>query len=212
MMGALRTVLLGACGCLAAFWAGGAHQAHAEWYVAGQFGVNFADRLSDVSGTNQLAGMRAPDFDLKNAYTYGAKIGYFPGHGWFGLELDAFHSTPHIKNLEEIPGIHMQVTQVGLNLIARYPGVTFQPYAGIGTGLVIARISNSPTTRSDSDVTSGLTLLAGIRAFVTPYVAVFTEYKYTGTTLQFDQAFGAVGGFSGDYRAQHVVVGMSYHF
>ena len=212
MKAAFRMVLLGACACLAGFWAGGGQQAHAEWYVAGQFGVNFADRLSDVSGTNQLAGMRAPDLDLKNSYTYGAKIGYFPGHGWFGLELDAFHSTPHIKNFEELPGIHMRVTQVGLNLIARYPGVTFQPYAGIGTGIVIARISNSPTTRSDSDVTSGLTLLAGLRAFVTPYVAVFTEYKYTGATLQFDQAFGTVGGFSGDYRAQHVVVGVSYHF
>lgn len=221
MKAALRTLILGACGCLAGIWAGGGHPALAEWYVAGQFGLNFADRLSDVSGTNQLAGMRAPDFDLKNSYTYGAKIGYFPGHGWFGLELDAFHSTPHIKNLDEIPGIHMRVTQVGLNLIARYPGVTFQPYAGIGTGIVIARVSgaglvsgvpNAPPTRSDSDVTSGLTLLAGLRAFVTPYVAVFTEYKYTGATLQFDRAFGTVGGFSGDYRAQHVVFGVSYHF
>ena len=83
---------------------------------------------------------------------------------------------------------------------------------GIGTGLIMARISDSPTTRGDSDVTSGLTLLAGIRAFVTPYVAVFTEYKYTHATFQFGQAFGTVGGFSGDYRAQYVVVGMSYHF
>jgi opacity protein-like surface antigen len=220
MKAALRTVLLGICGGLAYLSGGGGESAHAEWYVAGQFGLNFADRLTDLSGTNQLIGMRGPDLDLKNSYTYGAKIGYFPGHGWFGLELDAFHSTPHIKNLDEIPGIHMRVTQVGLNLIARYPGVTFQPYAGIGTSIVIARVSggglvsgpNSPPTRSDSDVTSGLTLLAGIRAFVTPYVAVFTEYKYTGATLQFDQAFGAVGGFSGDYRAQHLVAGVSYHF
>jgi hypothetical protein len=133
MKAALRTVLLGMCGGLAGLWTGGADPAQAEWYTAGQFGGNFADRLSDVSGTNQLVGMRTPDFDLKNSYTYGAKIGYFPGHGWFGLELDAFHSTPHIKNLDEIPGIHMRVTQVGLNLIARYPGVTFQPSAGIGT-------------------------------------------------------------------------------
>ena len=209
---ALRTVFLSVCGCLACVWSGAWEPAHAEWYVAGQFGVNFADRLTDVSGTNQLGSLRAPDFDLKNSYAYGGKIGYFPGHGWFGLELDVFNSTPHIKNLDEIPGIHMRVTHIGLNLIARYPGVTFQPYAGIGTGLIMARISDSPTTKGDSDVTSGLTLLAGVRAFVTPYVAVFTEYKYTHATFQFDQAFGTVGGFSGDYRAQYVVVGMSYHF
>jgi opacity protein-like surface antigen len=187
----------------------------AEWYVAGQFGINFADRLTNVSGTNGFAGLQAPDFDLKNSLTYGGKIGYFPGHGWFGVEVDAFHSTPHIKNLDDVPGIHMRVTTAAVNFIARYPGVTFQPYAGIGAAAVIAHISNSPTTQSDSDVAAGLNLLAGIRAFVTPYVAVFTEYKFTQATFHFDQAFngfGTQGGFMGDYRAQQLLVGVSYHF
>jgi opacity protein-like surface antigen len=55
-------------------------------------------------------------------------------------------------------------------------------------------------------------LLAGLRAFVTPYVAVFTEYKYTRGVLTFSEAFGSTGGFSGDYHAQQVVFGVSYHF
>ena len=147
----------------------------AEWYVAGQLGVNFADQLSDIRGTGDLSGFRAPDFDLKNALVYGAKVGVFPGNGWFGVELDAFHSNPHIKNLDDVPGIHMGVTNVGINLIAWYPGVTFQPYVGIGTGVLIARIDDSATTQGDTDVSSGLNLLTGIRAFVTPYVAVFTD-------------------------------------
>lgn len=196
-------------------WIDTRHGASAEWYVAGQFGANFADRLTDVAGTNGLVGARAPDFDLKNSFTYGGKVGYFPGNGWVGVELDAFHTTPHIKNLDDVPGIHMRVTSAGLNFIARYPGVTFQPYAGVGAAAIIAHISNSPTTRSDSEVTGGLNLLAGIRAFVTPYVAVFTEYKLTQATLRFDQAFsgfGTAGGFMGDYRAQQLVVGVSYHF
>jgi opacity protein-like surface antigen len=196
-------------------WIDTGHEASAEWYVAGQFGANFADRLTDVAGTNGLVGARAPDFDLKNSFTYGGKVGYFPGNGWVGVELDAFHTTPHIKNLDDVPGIHMRVTSAGLNFIARYPGVTFQPYAGVGAAAIIAHISNSPTTRSDSEVTGGLNLLAGIRAFVTPYVAVFTEYKLTQATLRFDQAFsgfGTAGGFMGDYRAQQLVVGVSYHF
>lgn len=191
------------------------HRASAEWYVAGQFGVNFADRLTDVNGTNGFAGARAPDFDLKNSFTYGGKVGYFPGHGWLGFEVDAFHTTPHIKNLDDIPGIHMRVTSAGVNLIARYPGATFQPYAGIGAAAIFAHISDSPTTRSDSTVTGGLNLLAGIRAFVTPYVALFTEYKLTQATLRFEDAFsgfGTAGGFMGDYRAQQVLVGVSYHF
>ena len=110
------------------------HSAFAEWYVAGQFGANLADRLSDIRGTGDLSGFRAPDFDLQNSFLYGGKVGTFPGNGWFGVELDAFHSTPHIKNLDDVPGIHMRVTNVGVNLLVRYPGVTFQPYAGIGAG------------------------------------------------------------------------------
>ncbi|MBU6479020.1 MAG: outer membrane beta-barrel protein [Nitrospirae bacterium] len=184
----------------------------AEWYVAGDVGANFADRLTGISGTNGLAGLQAPDFDLKNSVSYGAKLGYFPEHGWLGIEGEVLQTTPHIKNLDDIPGIHLSVTTVGVNFIGRYPGRTFQPYAGVGVGAVIAHLSDSATTQSNTDVTSGWNALAGLRAFVTPYVAVFTEYKYTGATLRFDQAFGAAGGFEGVYRAQHVLVGLSYHF
>lgn len=186
--------------------------ASAERYVAGTVGVNFADQLTDISGTNINAGLRAPDFDLKNSVIYGAKLGYFPEHSWFGVEGEVLQTTPHIKNLDDIPGIHLSLTTVGVNLLARYPGRTFQPYAGVGVGTVIAHISDSTTTQSDTSVSAGWNVLAGLRAFVTPYVAVFTEYKYTGTTLRFDDAFVAGGGFEGNYSAQNVLFGISYHF
>lgn len=191
---------------------GGPSPASAEWYVAGEVGPNFADRLTGISGTNGLGGLQAPDFDLKNSVSYGAKLGYFPEHGWFGIEGEVLQTTPNIKNLDDIPGIHLRMTTVGINFLARYPGRTFQPYAGAGVGVVIAHISDSATTQSDTDVTGGWNVLAGLRAFVTPYVAVFTEYKYTGATLRFDQAFGTVGGFEGTYGAQLVLFGLSYHF
>jgi opacity protein-like surface antigen len=185
----------------------------AEWYVAGNVGVNFADRLSGISGTGDLTGVepRSPDFDLKNSISYGAKLGYFPEHSWFGIEGEVLQTTPHLKNLDNDPGIHLRVTTVGVNVLARYPGRTFQPYVGVGVGTVIAHLSDTATVQSDTDVTSGWNVLAGLRGFVTPYVAIFTEYKYTGATLRFDQAFGT-GGFEGVYRAQHVLVGISYHF
>ena len=186
--------------------------ARGEWYVAGQVGVNFADRLTNVQGTGSLGGLGAPDFDLKNAVVYGAKLGYFPSNGALGVELDVFNSQPNIKNLDDIPGIHLRVTNVGANLILRYPGETFQPYIGLGGALLISHLSNSATTQSDSDVGAGFNLLAGLRTFITPYVALFGEYKYTRGTLTFSDAFGSVGGFSGDYRAQYVVFGISYHF
>jgi opacity protein-like surface antigen len=186
--------------------------AKGEWYVAGQVGVNFADRLTNIEGTGSLAGQRAPDFDLKNAVTYGGKLGYFPANGALGVELDVFNSQPNIKNLDNIPGIHLRVTNVGINLLLRYPGQTFQPYAGVGGAALISHIGDSATTKSDSDVGFGVNLLAGLRTFITPYVALFAEYKYTRGTLTFNDAFGSVGGFSGDYRAQNVVFGVSYHF
>ena len=187
--------------------------AQAEWYVAGDVGANFADRLTGISGTGDLTGVepRSPNFDLKNSVSYGAKLGYFHEHSWFGIEGEVLQTTPHIKNLNEDPGIHLRVTTVGVNLLARYPGRTFQPYAGVGLGTAIAHLSDTATVQSDTDVATGWNLLAGLRAFVTPHVAIFTEYKHTGATLRFDQAFGT-GGFEGVYRAQHVLVGLSYHF
>jgi len=183
--------------------------ASAEWYVAGNVGVNFADRLTGISGTGDEP--RSPDFDLKNSISYGAKLGYFPEHSWFGIEGEVLQTTPHIKNLDNDPGIHLRVTTVGVNFLARYPGRTFQPYVGVGVGTAIAHLSDTATVQSDTDVTSGWNVLVGLRGFVTPYVAIFTEYKHTGATLRFDQAFGT-GGFEGVYRAQHVLVGISYHF
>ena len=184
----------------------------AEWYVAGQAGVNFADRLTNVEGTGASAGILFQDLDLQNSITFGAKVGYFPQHRWFGIEGEVFHSTPHIKGLENDPGIHLRLTTVGVNFLVRYPGRTFQPYIGIGGGAVIARIGDSGGVQSDTSIAGGWNVLAGLRAFVTPHVAIFTEYKYTAAGLQFDGAFGTAGGFESTYRAQHILGGLSYHF
>lgn len=188
--------------------------ATAEWYAAGAVGPNFADRLTNISGTGILSGFQSPDWDLKNSLSFGAKVGYFPQHSWLGIEFEVLHSTPHVKNLQEIPGVHFRVITAGMNLIARYPGRTFQPYAGAGLGALIAKLGSSTEAqiKGDSDVTTAWNVLAGMRAFVTPYVAVFTEYKYTGATLRFDEAFSGGGGFEGEYKVQQVLFGVSYHF
>lgn len=54
---------------------------HAEWYVAGQIGVNFADPLRNVRGSGALAGLDSPNFNLVTSPAFGGKIGLFPGHG-----------------------------------------------------------------------------------------------------------------------------------
>ncbi len=186
--------------------------ARAEWYVAGQAGYSFADALRDVKGTGGLSGLEAPDFDMKNSLAYGGKVGVYPFHGSLGFELDVFHSTPHVKNLDNSPGIHLAVTNVGANFLLRYPGATFQPYLGAGPAILIARLSPSVETQQDTQVSVGFNFLTGIRAFVTPHVALFTEYKYTDAKFGFDDAFGSFGGFDSTYRAHQLFVGVSYHF
>lgn len=191
--------------------------------MAGAVGINFADRINSIAGTGPSAGVPGPlqDFDLQNSITYGGKIGYFPGHSWYGIEGEVLHTTPHIKSFDDNPatasvdpeaGIHFRLTTVGVNFIARYPGRTVQPYIGAGIGAGIAHIGKTSTVQSDTDVSAVWNVLVGLRTFITPTIALFGEYKYTGATLQFDQAFGDLGGFSGNYRAQHILGGLSYHF
>jgi opacity protein-like surface antigen len=186
--------------------------AQAEWYVAGQAGYSFADSLRNVTTTGPFSGIELQDFDMKNSLAYGGKVGVYPFHGSLGFELDVFHSTPHVKNLDNSPGIHLGVTNVGANFLLRYPGVTFQPYIGAGPAILIARLSPSVETQQDTQVSVGFNFLTGIRGFVTPHVALFTEYKYTDAKFGFDDAFGSVGGFDSTYRANQIFAGISYHF
>jgi opacity protein-like surface antigen len=186
--------------------------AHAEWYVAGQAGHSFADSLRNVTTTGPFSGIELQDFDMKNSLAYGGKVGAYPFHGSLGFELDVFHSTPHVKNLDNSPGIHLGVTNVGANILLRYPGVTYQPYLGAGPGILIARLSRSVETQQDTQVSIGFNFLTGIRAFVTPKMALFTEYKFTDAKFNFHGAFGSFGGFDSTYRAHQIFVGVSYHF
>lgn len=186
--------------------------AQAEWYVAGQAGHSFADSLRNVTTTGPFSGIELQAFDMKNSLAYGGKVGVYPYHGSLGIELDVNHSTPHVKSIDNTPGIHLGVTNVGVNVLFRYPGTTFQPYLGLGPGILIARLGRSVETESDTQVSVGFNFLTGVRAFVTPNVALFTEYKFTDAKFDFNGAFGSFGGFNSTYRAHQLFVGVSYHF
>ena len=63
------------------------HPASAEWYVAGQVGANFADPLRNIRGTGTLAGLDAPNFNLKTSSAYGGNCEFsratdYSGSNW----------------------------------------------------------------------------------------------------------------------------------
>ena len=99
----------------------------AEWYVAGQAGYSFADSLRNVTTTGPFSGIELQNFDMKNSLAYGGKVGVYPYHGSLGFELDVFHSTPHVKNLGDSPGIHLAVTNIGANILLRIQARHFNP-------------------------------------------------------------------------------------
>ena len=100
-----------------------------ETYVAGFGGFTLGHSFSNVDGTGLIAGETlagAESFDLANSVIYGMKAGYFlPTRqlNWLGFELEAFNTTPHLEQqastLGPIPGSHLRVTTVALNVIAR---------------------------------------------------------------------------------------------
>jgi opacity protein-like surface antigen len=88
-----------------------------------------------------------------------------------------------------------------------------QPYAGVGLGVFFANLSNNGNSVSDNGV-PGLNVLGGVRYYFTERIALFGEYKYNYATFDASTTgpFGVGGGFKGDYQANHIVGGLSFHF
>ena len=160
---------------------------------------------------------------------------------WLGVEMEAFNSTPHVEQQGLVPGSHFRVTTLAFNLIGRLKlgcemktvrteprsrreGIRYetqyerefcrlQPYAGVGLGVFFANLSTNGNSVSDNAV-PGLNALAGLRFYFNERIALFGEYKYNYAVFDASTS-GPVGGavgFKGDYQANHVVGGLSFHF
>lgn len=97
------------------------HRHHGETYVAGFGGVTFGSTTTDMKGRGSALGAEIDDPNLANSAVYGVKLGYFhPGRlNWLGLEVEAFNSTPHIRETASFPGTNLRLTTVAFNVIAR---------------------------------------------------------------------------------------------
>ena len=160
---------------------------------------------------------------------------------WLGVEMEAFNTTPHVEQQGLVPGSHFRVTTLAFNLIGRLKlgckmkterteprsrreGIRYetqyerefcrlQPYAGVGLGVFFANLSTNGNSVSDNAV-PGLNALAGVRYYFTERIALFGEYKYNYAVFDASTSgpFGGAAGFKGDYQANHVVGGLSFHF
>ena len=194
----------------------------AEIYLGGQVGWNLPQDLSNVQGTGAGSGITLSDLELDEMVVFGGKFGgYLPSSvDWLGGEIEVYQTDSDIKQQQvtisapilgintsgTLNAIDLAITTVAFNLLVRYPGETFQPYAGVGAGINIARLSGGGVTRETS-VDPTLNLLAGVRAFVTKSVALFGEYKHNRGTFEFSNNL-----VEGDYRTNMVLGGISYHF
>jgi hypothetical protein len=119
--------------------------AFAETYVGGFFGVSQPNDFSNARGTDRFSSVTITDLAMANSYSYGEKVGYyFQQTPWMGLEAEVFRSNPHIKQQSvatsglgigttgSISGGYVRVITGALNILTRYPGKRFQPYAGLG--------------------------------------------------------------------------------
>jgi opacity protein-like surface antigen len=200
-------------------------------YVAGQVGLTVPHKFTDVDefGPGVPGGTGLSSLELKNSVMYGAKLGYFfDSAKWLGIETEVFNTTPHFKQqsatltvpgggsvTDTLTGQSVRVTVwAPVNLIVRYPGEHFQPYAGVGMGVFFARIKDKESGESSSDTTVGLNTQVGLRYLVTKNVSVFGEYKFNYARLSFDPSdpTQATGGVKGNYQASHFVFGVGYHF
>jgi opacity protein-like surface antigen len=120
----------------------------------------------------------------------------------------------------------LTILNIGFNLLARYPYGKIQPYVGVGIGIfngyldsVIVRkptpvsLGGSSFTldqgailfKDDKDTQPALQLLGGARWFLNDNIALFAEYKYIETELEFQSV-------EIDYDASHVYGGIEFFF
>jgi len=204
------------------FLLGSTISAQAELYVGGQIGWNAPQDLTNIQGIGDTSGVTVSDLTPENSVVFGAKFGgYLPRKNvnWLGGEIEVYHTDVEIKSQPvtisaPVVGLTVSgpstnfdlgITTVAVNILARYPHETVQPYIGVGGGLNIARF-RSDTGFSKTAAVPTLNAVAGLKFFVTEKIAIFGEYKFNYGNWQF------LNTIEFDYLTNMFLGGMSYHF
>jgi opacity protein-like surface antigen len=148
----------------------------------------------------------------------GFKVGLFPhfAGGYLGLELESFGNNnsirfPIVSSMGTTKGDSSLITyQSMVNLIARYPGAMFRPYAGIGGGLSngILRNADIPGRKDknfETGTAPGYQFLGGMQLVITERWFVFGEYKYFSANYHWKE-------LSLNFRSEYFLGGIGFLF
>lgn len=113
----------------------------------------------------------------------------------------------NLKSTLPVTQSTLRLVTVLFNLVARYPGTTFQPYVGVGGGAFYFSSSGQIDGRQ---VVPGLNAQAGLKILATEEWGLFVEGKYNYATITNLDPSGF--GLSGVYSAFNAIAGIAYHF
>jgi opacity protein-like surface antigen len=165
--------------------------------------------------------------NIKSSFGLGLKGGVYPSTtgGVIGLEGELFG---HGGKLKTPPGsfpsadADLFVFNAMLNLLARYPGETLQPYIGAGIGVSVAQIRDmnlqgrfGTLTDKAGDAAFAYQFLAGMRAYVQRKIFLFGEYKYFGSSYDWksENSSGGSGPTTSlNFRSHLAVAGLGVSF
>lgn len=210
---------------------------------------NFANEALEDKVTVTDLGISISDMEFDPGAIIGGRFGYwFESRPFLGVEAEVYSSFPAISSQDltldtiitadgssgvvpvpvHIEKADMQLLTLGLNVLARYPYSFFQPYVGVGLGLVRGVVEDvkfqEDTTvavggssfsfeRGDNlfklsgtdDWVAALQVKGGARTFLNDYLALFVEYRYVTTEFEFQPV-------QFDYNASHVLGGIEVFF
>ncbi len=181
-----------------------AGEPYAGIYLGGSFAQD-GDAETEIQGFK----FDSDDLEYDGSFLFGAKFGIFYDKlifgGHFGIELDINYFHPDPEDLD----FDLRIIPLGVNLLYRYPIKYFDPYAGIGIAAFWGTL-DSDDFEDDDDVAGGFQVLAGIKAFFTKNIAMFTEYKYFHTgDFEFNSSVGRI---KQDINGHQLYGGIAYHW
>lgn len=191
-------------------------------YISGFGGYSFPLKTDLIQG-----GIRVKDAELDHSPSFGGKVGV-----WFtaprkimgidlGAEIDVTHFHPNLPGgqllssnigpVRTTSSFDLNATYYGINVLARLPiGVSSElpsgrwfPYIGVGGGAQQLR-ADVPGLKV-SDTAPAFQGLAGVKVFLSQYLAVFAEGKFLHASHNFE------GVISADLNTFHAVGGVALH-